>query len=69
MCRTTSKAYLAVHAVSHAPMSRYAVAKVLDLEAALEARGKEAAKGSDDGRAQGQHYGMQLQHTTCWVSE
>ena len=61
--KAAGAACLAVHAVGHAPMPRYAVAKVLDLEAALEPRGKEATKGGNDGRAQGQHYGMQLRHT------
>ena len=44
---TRGKADLAVHAVGHAAMAGDAVAKVLDFEAALEAAGKEAAKGRD----------------------
>lgn len=39
---------LAVHAISHPSMARYAVPKVFDLEAPLEATGKKAAKWSDD---------------------
>ncbi len=48
--------HLAVHAVSHAAMPGYAVAKVLNLEAALEAAGKEAAEGCNDGCKHGQHH-------------
>lgn len=51
---------LAVHAVSHAAMARDGVAKVLDLEAALEAGSEEAAKGCDDRCKHRQHHGMQL---------
>lgn len=39
---------LAVHTVSHAPMTRYAVPKVLDFEATLEATCEETAKWSND---------------------
>ena len=39
---------LAVHAVRHAAVAGNGVAKVLDLEAALEAGGEETTKGSDE---------------------
>lgn len=51
---------LAVHAVSHASVSGNGVAKVLDLEGALEARGEEAAKGSDQGRKGRDDDGVEL---------
>lgn len=41
--------HLAVKAVCDAAVAGYRVPKVLDLEAALEARGEEAAKGGDEG--------------------
>ena len=56
-------ARLAVHAVGHAAMPRNRVAKVFDLEPALEAAGKEAAEGRDDARKHGQHNGMHLART------
>ena len=40
--------------VHDAPMARDDVAKVLDLECSLETRGKEAAKGTDDGGEEGE---------------
>ena len=51
---------LAVHAVSHPSMARYAVSKVLDLEASLEATGKKASKRRDDGGKRCQHHSMKL---------
>ena len=42
-------------------MAGNAVPKILDLEAALEAAGEEAAKGRNDRREYGHHQGMQLQ--------
>ena len=43
---------LAVHTVRHTAVSRDAVAKVLDVEGALEARGEEAAeRGYERGKA------------------
>ena len=44
--------------VHDAPMARDDVAKVLDLECSLEAGGKEAAKGSDDGGEKGEEEGV-----------
>ena len=44
--------------VHDAPMARDDVAKVLDLECSLETRGKEAAKGSDDGGEEGEEEGV-----------
>lgn len=41
-------------------MARYAVSKVLDLEASLEATGKEASKRRNDGGKGCQHHGMKL---------
>ena len=43
-------------------MARYAVTKVLYLEAPLEAAGKEASKWCDDGCKRCQHHCMELQH-------
>lgn len=40
---------LAVHAIGHATMAGDAVAKVLDIEGALETRGEETAKGRNEG--------------------
>jgi hypothetical protein len=40
---------LAIHAVRHAAVTRDGLAKVLDLEGALEPRGEEATKRSDEG--------------------
>lgn len=51
---------LAVHAVRHAAVSGDGVAKVFDLEGALEARGEEAAKGGDEGGEGGQDEGVEL---------
>ena len=58
--RVRKALYLAVHAVGHAAVARDGVAKVLDLEAALEARCEEAAEWRDDGRKHGQHHRVQL---------
>lgn len=54
------KPHLAVHAISHASMPWYAVSKILDLEAPLEATGKETSKGSNDGGKSCQHHSMKL---------
>ena len=56
-----TRTHLAVHAIGHATMAGYGVAKVLDLEPALETRSKEAAEGRYDGRKHRQHHCMQLQ--------
>lgn len=40
---------LAIHAISHAAVARNGVAKVLDVEGALEARGEEAAERRNQG--------------------
>ena len=58
--KQTEVADLAVHTVCHASMARYAVPKVLDFEATLEAACKEAAKGSNDGCKGCQHNSMKL---------
>ena len=44
--------------VHNSTMSRYNVSKVLDLERPLEARGKETAKGTDDGGKEGHPKGV-----------
>ncbi len=41
-------------------MARYAVSKILDLEASLEATGKEASKRRNDGSKCCQHHGVKL---------
>jgi len=46
--------HLTVETVSDAPVPGDGVAKVLDLEAALEAGGKEAAKGGQEGGEESQ---------------
>lgn len=51
---------LAIHSIRHAAVSRDRVAKVLNLESALEARSEEAAKGSNKRRKGGEGKGMQL---------
>jgi len=53
-------AHLAVHAVGHATVARYAVAKVLDLEPALEAAGEETPEGRDQRRERRQHERVEL---------
>lgn len=52
---------LAVHAVRHAAVAGDGVAKVLDLEGALEARGEEAAKGGDERGKGGEVEGVQVE--------
>ena len=59
-CTMYKQPHLAVHAVGHAPVARDGVAKVLDLEAALETRGKKAAERRDDARKHGQHHRVHL---------
>lgn len=59
-CDVESRNHLAVHAVSHAAMTRNGVAKVLNLKPPLEARSKEAAEGRYDGRKHCQHHCVQL---------
>ena len=54
--------HLTVHAISHAAMPRYAVPKVLDLEPAFEATGKETSKWSNDGGKSCQDHSVKL-HT------
>ena len=44
--------------VHNSTMSRYNVSEVLDLERPLEARGKETAKGTDDGGKEGHPKGV-----------
>ena len=44
--------------VHNSTMSRYNVSKVLDLERSFEARGKETAKGTDDGGKEGHPKGV-----------
>ena len=51
---------LAVHAVGHAAVAGDAVAEVLDVEGALEARGEEAAEGRDEGREAGEDEEVEL---------
>jgi hypothetical protein len=51
---------LAIHSIRHATVSRDRVAKVLDLESSLEARGEEAAKGSNERCKSSKGQGMQL---------
>ena len=51
---------LAVHAVREPAVTRDEVAKVLDLERALEARSEEAAEGRDDGRKDGHDEPVEL---------
>lgn len=46
--RKESHDKLTIHTVRHAAVTRDAVAEILDFESALEATGKEAAKGSDE---------------------
>lgn len=53
--------HLTVHSVRHPPMAWYAVPKILDLEAALEATREEAAKRRDDRCKQRHHQRVQLQ--------
>lgn len=52
---------LAVHAVGDAAVAGNGVAKVLDVEGALDARGKEAAKGRDQRRKGGEDQDVELQ--------
>ena len=61
-------ARLAVHAVGHAAVPRYAVAEVLDLEPALEAAGEEAAKRRYQRRERRQHERVELRTTHAQVS-
>lgn len=51
---------LAVHTVRHAAVSWDRVAKVLNLEGALETRSEETAERSDERRKGGQGQGVQL---------
>jgi hypothetical protein len=51
---------LAIHAIGHATVSGDRVAKILDLESSLEARGEETAKGSNERCKSGKGQGMQL---------
>lgn len=51
---------LAIHAVGNATVARNRVAKVLDLESTLQARGEEAAKGSDERRKGSEVEGVKL---------
>ena len=41
---------LAVHSISHSPVSRDAVAEILDVKGTLKSRSKEAAEWSDERR-------------------
>lgn len=54
--RSVKAAHLAVKAIRHAAVAGDRVPKVFNLEPALEARGKEAAKGSQEGGKQGQRH-------------
>lgn len=56
---------LAVHAVRHAAVAGDGVAKVLDLEGALEAGGEEAAKGSNERGKGGEGESVQLHRHKC----
>lgn len=49
---------LAVHSISHPPMTRNAVAKIFDVESALESGGEKTAKRSDKGRKDGHDENM-----------
>jgi hypothetical protein len=40
---------LAIHSISHSPMSRNAVAEIFDVESTLKSGGEEAAKWGDEG--------------------
>lgn len=51
---------LAVHAVSHTAVARNRVAKILDLECALETRSEESTEWGDERRECGQDQGVQL---------
>lgn len=51
---------LAVHAICYAAMARDGVAKVLDLERALETGSEEATEGSDEGGEGGKDEGVEL---------
>ncbi len=51
---------LAIHAIRHATVARDRVAKVLDLEAALQARCEKPAEGGNQGSKRGQDERMKL---------
>lgn len=51
---------LAIHAIRHTAMSRNGVAKVLDLESALEPRSEETAKRCNERGKGGQYQSVQL---------
>jgi hypothetical protein len=51
---------LAVHTIGDAAVAGDGVTKVLDLEGALQARGKEATKGGDEGGKGGEVESMEL---------
>lgn len=51
---------LAIHTICHAAVPGDGVAKVLDLEGALETRGKEAAEGSDERREGRENEGVKM---------
>lgn len=51
---------LAVHAIGDAAVARNRVAKVLDLESALETGCEEAAKGGNERRKSGKNQGVEL---------
>lgn len=52
---------LAIHPVRHTTMTRNAVAKVLDVERALEPAREEASEGSDEARKDGQNDRVELE--------
>jgi hypothetical protein len=58
--RNRSHDELAVHAVGHAAVARNRVAKVLDLESALQTGGEEAAKGCDQRGECGENEDVEL---------
>ena len=58
--RNTAHDELAVEAIRRAPVARDGVAKVLDLEGALEAGGEEAAEGRDERGERGQDDHVEL---------
>ena len=61
-CRTN---VLAVHSISHPPMSRNAVAKVLDVESTLKSGGEKATERSDKGSKNGHDENVQVVGRVC----
>jgi hypothetical protein len=51
---------LTVHTICHAAVSGDRISKILDFESSFETRGKEAAKGGDEGGECCQHKDMEL---------